>query len=66
MMTRAEYIAENLLKYEADVLNILKCPYGQDVSFCIKLGDCTKCKMQWLRGKFDENNSGKPKKHFKT
>lgn len=43
MMTRAEFIAENLLKYEADVLNILKCPYGQDVSFCIKLGDCTKC-----------------------
>lgn len=50
-MTNAEYIAETLIKYQADVLNILKCPHGQTTMFCKKLGDCTKCKMQWLREK---------------
>lgn len=48
-MTNAEFISETITKYHADVLNILKCPYGMDVSFCVKFGDCTKCKIQWLR-----------------
>lgn len=56
-MTNAEFIAETITKYHADVLNILKCPYGMDVSFCVKLGDCTKCKIQWLRSEYEAERS---------
>lgn len=53
-MTNEDFIVQTLKEYHADVLNILKCPYGTNISFCTKLGDCTKCKIQWLRMEYKQ------------